>query len=134
MSERILIIEDEERIAEFIERGLLFEGFRVDVAYDGHSGLAMARDNPPDLVIVDWMLPGIDGIEVTKRLRAAMQVPIVMLTAKSEVSDRVVGLDAGADDYIMKPFAFEELIARIRALFRRSTPNSRPEEIGRAHV
>ncbi|NJL95860.1 MAG: response regulator transcription factor [Anaerolineae bacterium] len=127
MSERILVIEDEERIAEFIERGLLFEGYRVDVAYDGHAGLAMARDNPPDLVVIDWMLPGIDGIEVTKRLRAAMQVPIVMLTAKSDVADRVVGLDAGADDYIVKPFAFEELIARIRALFRRSSPNSRPE-------
>lgn len=127
MSERILVIEDEERIADFIERGLLFEGYRVDVAHDGYKGLTMARDNPPDLVIIDWMLPGIDGIEVCQRLRTAMQVPIMMLTAKSEVGDRVTGLDAGADDYIVKPFAFEELLARIRALFRRSSPNSRPE-------
>lgn len=127
MSERILVIEDEERIAEFIERGLLFEGYRVDVAYDGPKGLAMARDNPPDLVIIDWMLPGMDGIQVCQRLRAATQVPIVMLTAKGEVADRVTGLDAGADDYIVKPFAFDELLARIRALFRRSSPNSRPE-------
>lgn len=127
MSERILVIEDEERIAEFIERGLLFEGYRVDVAHDGQSGLSIARETPPDLAIVDWMLPGMEGIQVCERLRAATQIPIIMLTAKGEVSDRVRGLDAGADDYIVKPFAFEELLARIRALFRRSTPNSRPE-------
>jgi two-component system response regulator MprA len=126
-SERILVIEDEERIAEFIERGLLFEGYRVDVAHDGQTGLAIARDTPPDLAIVDWMLPGMDGVQVCQRLRTATQIPIIMLTAKGEVIDRVTGLDAGADDYIVKPFAFEELLARIRALFRRSTPSSRPE-------
>ncbi|HLA43366.1 MAG TPA: response regulator transcription factor [Aggregatilineales bacterium] len=126
-SERILVIEDEERIAEFIERGLIFEGYRVDVAHDGQRGLAMARETPPDLAIVDWMLPGMDGIQVCERLRAATAIPIIMLTAKSEVNDRVDGLDAGADDYIVKPFAFEELLARIRALFRRSLPGSRPE-------
>lgn len=126
-SERILVIEDEERIAEFIERGLLFEGYRVDVAYDGQAGLSIARDNPPDLAIIDWMLPGIDGIEVCRRLRTATQIPIIMLTAKGEIEDRVIGLDAGADDYLVKPFAFEELLARIRALFRRSVPSSRPE-------
>ncbi|MFP4322903.1 MAG: response regulator transcription factor [Anaerolineales bacterium] len=128
-SERILVIEDEERIAEFIERGLLFEGYRVDVAHNGQTGLAIARDTPPDLAIIDWMLPGMDGIQVCQRMRAATQIPIIMLTAKSEVSDRVAGLDAGADDYIVKPFAFEELLARIRAQFRRSMPNSRPEVI-----
>ena len=126
-AERILVIEDEHRIAEFIERGLLFEGYRVDVAHDGQTGLAIARDTPPDLAIVDWMLPGIDGIQVCQRLRTATQIPIIMLTAKGEVDDRVTGLDSGADDYLVKPFAFEELLARIRALFRRSTPSSRPE-------
>jgi two-component system response regulator MprA len=124
--ERILVIEDEERIAEFIERGLVFEGYRVDVAYDGQVGLSIARDNPPDLAIVDWMLPGIDGIQVCQRLRAVTHIPIIMLTAKSQISDRVTGLET-ADDYIVKPFAFEELLARIRALFRRTLPSSRPE-------
>ncbi len=127
MAERILVVEDEQRIAQFIERGLIFEGFRVDVAYDGRSGLAMARDNPPDLVILDWMLPGMDGIEVCKRLRNASNVPILMLSAKDEVQDRVTGLDVGADDYLVKPFSFDELMARIRALFRRSTVTSKPE-------
>jgi len=127
MSERILVIEDEERIAQFLKRGLIYEGYRVDVAYDGQSGLDMARDQPPDLVILDWMLPGIDGLEVCKRMRAASDVPIIMLTAKEEVSDRVLGLDAGADDYLVKPFDFEELLARLRALFRRAAPSSRPE-------
>lgn len=127
MPERILVIEDEERIAEFIERGLLFEGYRVDVAHDGQAGLTIARETPPDMVIVDWMLPGLDGIQVCERLRSATQIPIIMLTAKGGVSDRVQGLDSGADDYVVKPFAFEELLARIRALFRRSTPNTRPE-------
>ena len=125
--ERILLIEDEARIAQFVERGLIYEGYRVSVARDGQSGLSIARDNPPDLVILDWMLPGLDGLEVCKRLRAASDVPILMLTAKDDVRDRVTGLDAGADDYLMKPFSVEELMARVRALFRRSTPNSRPE-------
>lgn len=127
MAERILVIEDEQNIAQVIERGLIFEGFRVDVAHDGRKGLAIARDNPPDLVILDWMLPGMDGIEVCKRLRNASNVPILMLTAKDAVQDRVAGLDAGADDYLVKPFEFDELMARIRALFRRSTVTSKPE-------
>jgi two-component system, OmpR family, response regulator MprA len=125
--ERILVIEDEARIAQFIERGLIYEGYRVNVARDGQSGLGIARDNPPDLVILDWMLPGLDGLEVCKRLRAASDVPILMLTAKDEVKDRVTGLDAGADDYLVKPFSVDELMARVRALFRRSVPTSRPE-------
>lgn len=127
MAERILLIEDEEGIADFVKRGLIYEGYRVDVAYDGQQGLEMARDTPPDLVILDWMLPGLDGLEVCKRLRAASDVPILMLTAKEDVQDRVQGLDAGADDYLVKPFAFDELLARIRALFRRATPASQPE-------
>ncbi|MEO8613429.1 MAG: response regulator, partial [Chloroflexota bacterium] len=84
-SERILVIEDEARIAQFIERGLIYEGYRVSVARDGQSGLMIARDNPPDLVILDWMLPGLDGLEVCKRLRAASDIPILMLTAKDDV-------------------------------------------------
>lgn len=127
MSERILVIEDEERIAQFLQRGLIYEGYRVDVAYDGRSGLSIAREQPPDLVILDWMLPGMDGLEVCKRLRAAGDIPILMLTAKEDVQDRVLGLDAGADDYLVKPFEFDELLARIRALFRRAQPSSRPE-------
>jgi two-component system response regulator MprA len=127
MSNRILVIEDEERIAQFLKRGLIYEGYRVDVAYDGQTGLDIARDQPPDLVILDWMLPGLDGLEVCRRLRAASDVLILMLTAKDEVADRIMGLDAGADDYLIKPFDFEELMARIRALFRRATPSSQPE-------
>ena len=125
--ERILIIEDEARIAQFVERGLIYEGFHVKVARDGQTGLNIARDNPPDLVILDWMLPGIDGLEVCKRLRAAGDVAILMLTAKDDVRDRVVGLDAGADDYLVKPFSIDELIARVRALLRRATTSSHPE-------
>lgn len=120
MAERILVIEDEQRIADFLKRGLTYEGFQVDVKSDGEAGLKAARDTPPDLVVLDIMLPGLDGYEVCRRLRAGGPVSILMLTAKDSVSDRVKGFDAGADDYVVKPFAFEELIARVRALLRRS--------------
>lgn len=124
MHEKILIIEDEERILQFLRRGLAYEGYRVLTAVNGTEGLQIARDNPPDLVILDWMLPeiepGLDGLEVCRRLRAASDLPIIMLTAKESVSDRVLGLDAGADDYLVKPFALNELLARIRALVRRA--------------
>lgn len=122
MAERILVIEDESKIADFLRRGLTYEGFTVEVALDGESGLKAARDNPPDLVILDVMLPGLDGYEVCRRLRAAGPVPILMLTAKDAVPDRVKGFESGADDYVVKPFAFEELIARVRALLRRAHP------------
>lgn len=122
MRERILIIEDEERILQFLRRGLTYEGYHVEVAEDGNAGLSLARETPPDLVVLDWMLPGLDGLEVCKRLRAGGGVPILMLTAKDSVHDRVEGLDAGADDYLVKPFEFEELLARIRALLRRAKP------------
>jgi two-component system response regulator MprA len=118
------VVEDEQRIADFLRRGLTFEGFRVSVAGDGPTGLAMARDDPPDLVLLDWMLPGLDGLEVCKRLRAASAMPIIMLTAKEAVPDRVAGLNAGADDYVIKPFAFDELMARIRAQLRRTQPHA----------
>jgi two-component system response regulator MprA len=124
VAERILVIDDELKIADFMRRGLAYEGYTVDVAYDGESGLAQARREPPDLVILDIMLPGLDGLEVCRRLRAGEHgsVPILMLTAKDAVPDRVAGLDAGADDYLVKPFAFDELLARIRALLRRHRP------------
>ncbi len=124
MSARILVIEDEERIRQFLQRGLSYEGYRVDAAMDGQIGLEMARENPPDLVLLDLMLPGIDGLEVCRRLRAASDVPILMLTAKEAIEDRVSGLDAGADDYLVKPFAFDELMARVRALLRRAQPST----------
>jgi two-component system response regulator MprA len=124
MAEHILVIEDETRIADLLRRGLTYEGYRVSVAGDGPAGLAIARDDPPDLVILDWMLPGLDGLEVCKRLRAAGPVPIIMLTAKESVPDRVAGLNAGADDYMVKPFAFDELLARIRAQLRRNRPQA----------
>lgn len=120
MAEKILVIEDEQRIADFLKRGFTYEGFQVEVRYDGETGLKAARDNPPDLVILDVMLPGLDGWEVCRRLRAGGSVSILMLTAKDSVADRVKGLDSGADDYLIKPFAFEELLARVRALLRRS--------------
>ncbi|NIM92915.1 MAG: response regulator [Anaerolineales bacterium] len=122
MRERILIVEDDERILHMLFRGLTFEGYTVDTAEDGQGALAIARENPPDLVILDWMLPGMDGLEVCRRLRMASNVPILMLTAKDAVPDRVEGLDAGADDYLVKPFEFDELLARIRALLRRAAP------------
>ena len=126
MSARILIIEDDEAILRFLRRGLAYEGYQVDSATDGQSGLALARDNPPDLVVLDLMLPGVDGIEVCRRLRAGGPVPIMILTAKDTVNDRVIGLDMGADDYMTKPFNLDELLARLRALLRRSQP-ARPQ-------
>jgi two-component system response regulator MprA len=125
---RILVVEDEPGIAGFVRRGLLFEGYDVDVATDGRVALSSLRDNPPDVVVLDIMLPEIDGIEITRRVRAAEAaegrppVPILMLTARDAVADRVTGLEAGADDYLVKPFAFDELLARIRALLRRAAP------------
>lgn len=119
---RILVIDDEPDIADFVRRGLIYKGFGVDVAHDGSTGLDLARDLEPDLIILDIMLPDIDGVEVCRRLRAAGPVPIIMVTARDAVPDRVNGLDAGADDYVTKPFAFEELLARVRAAFRRQAP------------
>lgn len=119
MVERILVIEDDTQIADLLRRGLIYEGYTVEVAADGESGLNAARDRPPDIVLLDLMLPGIDGLTVCRRLRAASDVPILILTAKEAVPDRVAGLDAGADDYLVKPFNFDELLARIRALLRR---------------
>jgi two-component system response regulator MprA len=120
MNERIPIIEDDTAILKVLQRGLAYEGYTVDVATDGRTGLNLAHDHHPDLVILDWMLPGMDGLEVCRRLRLQGGLPILMLTAKDTIQDRVQGLDAGADDYIVKPFNLDELTARIRALFRRT--------------
>ncbi len=127
MNTRILLIEDDEGIVRILRRGLVYEGYTVDVASDGQTGLLLARDTPPDLVILDLMLPGIDGLEVCRRLRAGGEVPILILTARDSVDDRVLGLDMGADDYMVKPFDLDELLARIRALLRRLQPVSRPK-------
>ena len=132
---RVLVVEDEPGIAGFIRRGLLFEGFSVDVAVDGVDALAKIRDRPPDVVVLDIMLPGVDGIEITRRLRQAeaadgtRAIPVLMLTARDTVKDRVTGLEAGADDYLVKPFAFDELLARIRAILRRSTSTPDPAPV-----
>lgn len=113
-------MDDDPNILSLLRRGLSFEGYQVATAADGVAALAVARDEVPDLVVLDVMMPGLDGLEVCRRLRAGADVPILMLTARDTVPDRVAGLDAGADDYLVKPFAFDELLARVRALLRRS--------------
>ncbi|HEX9117968.1 MAG TPA: response regulator transcription factor [Anaerolineae bacterium] len=122
MAERVLVVEDDPQIADLLRRGLLYEGYAVEAVSDGESGLIAARDRPPDIVLLDLMLPGMDGLTVCRRLRSASPVPILILTAKDAVPDRVAGLDAGADDYMIKPFSFDELLARVRALLRRRQP------------
>jgi two-component system, OmpR family, response regulator len=117
---RVLVVEDEPKIGRAIKKGLEQETFAVDLCMDGDEGLRFALDEPYDVIILDRMLPGKDGVEVCKELRAAgNQTPVLFLTAKDKVRDRVDGLNAGADDYLVKPFAFEELLARVRALLRR---------------
>jgi len=118
----ILVVEDDRRLAATLERVLEAEGHQVDLAGDGMEALRRAHDRPPDLAILDVMLPGLDGIGVCKRLRATAQFPILMLTALGGTAERVRGLDSGADDYLVKPFAYQELLARVRALLRRTTP------------
>lgn len=120
MDERILIIEDDEEILRVLKRVLTYEGYTVDTALTGQAGLTLAREQMPDLIILDWMLPKMDGLEVCRRLQKLGNQPILMLTAKDTTQDRVEGLDAGADDYVVKPFEIEELLARIRALLRRT--------------
>jgi two-component system response regulator MprA len=128
---RVLVVDDDERIAAAVRRALVYDGYSVDVAADGLAALAQVRDEPPDLVILDVMLPGVDGLEVCRRLRAdsAADLPILMLTARDATIDRVRGLDMGADDYLVKPFAYEELLARVRALLRRRVPGNHNEAI-----
>lgn len=124
MAVQILVIEDEEKLAQFLQMELSYEGYEVHVALEGFAGLAKARETPVDLILLDWMMPGLSGIEICRRLRATgSEVPIILLTAKDEITDRVTGLDAGADDYMVKPFSIEELLARVRAHLRRQQPS-----------
>lgn len=120
---RILVVDDDARIRTVVRRGLSYEGYAVSEAASGEEALRVAREQLPDLLVLDVMLPGIDGLEVTRRLRAAGdRVAVLMLTARDEVRDRVQGLETGADDYLVKPFSFEELLARVHALLRRRAP------------
>jgi DNA-binding response OmpR family regulator len=125
---RVLIVEDERKIANALKRGLEQESFAVDACPNGDEGLAMALDEPYDIIVLDRMLPGIDGLTICEKVRQAkINTPIIMLTAKDAISDRVAGLNSGADDYLIKPFAFEELLARIRSLLRRPAQVISPE-------
>lgn len=117
---RILVVEDDKRIAASVRRALVYDGYEVEVAHDGVTALNAARNSPPDLVVLDLMLPGMDGEQVCRRLReAGNETAVLMLTAKASLEERVTGLNSGADDYLTKPFAHEELLARVRALLRR---------------
>lgn len=116
---RILIIEDEAKIARFVQLELEHEGYEVKVEHDGRSGLEQALGDSFDLIILDVMLPSLNGMEVLRRIRQTSEIPVIMLTAKGEIMDRVMGLDLGADDYMVKPFAIEELLARIRKVLKR---------------
>ncbi|MFC6334673.1 response regulator transcription factor [Paenibacillus septentrionalis] len=129
MRQSILVVDDDDRITSMLRRSLAFEGYEVAIANNGADGLKSFMQKEPDLVILDVMMPYIDGMEVCRRIReSGSQVPILMLTAKDEISDRVKGLDLGADDYLVKPFALEELLARARALFRRKVDRAEKQE------
>jgi len=117
---RLLVVEDEKKVANFIRKGLEEEGYAVDLAHDGEEGLGMALDQVHDLIILDISLPKMDGIGMLKKLRDAnLKTPVLLLTVRATIEDKVLGLDSGADDYLTKPFAFQELVARVRALLRR---------------
>src|SRR5690349_1176237 len=120
--ETILIVDDEPTIVEVVGLYLQREGFRVLTAGDGNAALQVVAQERPDLVVLDLMLPGLNGLDVTRRLRAGGSLPIILLTARSEEADRVVGLELGADDYVTKPFSARELVARVKAVLRRSRP------------
>ena len=119
MKQRILIIEDEKNLARFVELELQHEGYETKICFDGRSGLQSATDEDWDVILLDLMLPELNGLEVVRRLRQVKKTPIIIMTARDSVMDRVTGLDQGADDYVVKPFEIEEILARIRALFRR---------------
>ena len=123
---KALVVDDEPSIVDFIKLGLGYEGFEVKTARDGTTGLELARSFNPDVIVLDVMLPGMDGMEVCQRVRAQSDAAIVMLTARDELQDRIAGLDHGADDYVVKPFRFEELMARIRAVLRRRGATRQP--------
>jgi DNA-binding response OmpR family regulator len=121
MTAHILVVEDEVKLARFVELELGYKGYKVTVVHDGFAGLTAATESQPDLLIVDWMLPGLSGLEICRRLRTiGNQVPVILLAANDEVNDRVAGLDAGADDYVLKPFSVEELVIRVRSHLRQT--------------
>jgi two-component system response regulator MprA len=122
MSERILVVEDDDRIAAIVRDGLSRKGYRVELAADGPAALAAVGAQPFDLVVLDLLLPGMDGVEVCQRLRTRGGPPVIMLTARDAVAEKIAGLDSGADDYLTKPFVLEELVARVRAVLRRHAP------------
>ncbi|NLJ57455.1 MAG: response regulator transcription factor [Tissierellia bacterium] len=126
---KILIVEDEQKIARFLQLELEYEGYEVEIASNGRDGFEKGKSPSVDLIILDLMLPALSGIEVCRRLRQTSNVPIIMLTAKDDISDKVTGLDIGADDYMTKPFAVEELLARIRVLLKRNNSRNKPEDI-----
>lgn len=126
---RILLVEDEKQMAMFVEMELNHEGYKVDVAYDGREGLDLSEEKEYDLILLDIMIPRLNGNEVCRRIRLCSQVPIIMLTAKSDISDKVLGLDVGANDYLTKPFAIEELLARIRVYERNKSIGNTDDEI-----
>ncbi len=128
MAEKILVVDDEVRIARFIELELKYEGYDVQVRYNGRDGLSALKETPFDLIILDVMMPDLNGIEVLRRVRQNSTIPVIMLTAKGETMDKVMGLDFGADDYLTKPFEIEELLARIRSALRRYQQSSNPPE------
>jgi two-component system, OmpR family, response regulator MprA len=119
---RVLVVDDDSRIRDLLKRQLTYEGYLVDLAGDSREAFLRVAENPPDLVVLDWMLPGMDGLEICRRIRQTDDIPILMLTAKGTLEDKVDGLDSGADDYLVKPFEPEELLARVRALLRRRQP------------
>ncbi len=122
----VLVIDDDRKITAALRRGLAYQGYRVDVAHDGTAGLELARRGAPDVVILDILMPGLDGLEVCRRLRAGGDVRVLLLTARDSIEDRVRGLENGADDYLVKPFAFAELLARVRVLLRRRQADASP--------
>ncbi|MBF0246762.1 MAG: phosphate regulon transcriptional regulator PhoB [Alphaproteobacteria bacterium] len=137
MDHLILIVEDEPPQAEMLSYNLLKEGFRLMIAEDGEDGLMKARDDLPDVIVLDWMLPGVSGIEVCRQLRSAPEtkdIPVLMLTARGEEEDRVRGIETGADDYVVKPYSPREVIARIKALLRRANPSSGANELSYADI
>lgn len=129
MLERILIVEDEEKLARFLELELKHEGYHVEKTFDGRTGLEMAESGAFDLILLDVMLPRLSGLELLRRLRRSDETPVIMLTARDAVMDKVTGLDMGANDYITKPFEIEELLARIRAALRKRAPKTEPDEL-----
>ncbi len=134
MNAKILLIEDDVKLAQFVKLELDQESYDVTVANDGISGLTTARELSPDLIVLDWMLPGMTGLEVCRRLRSTGdKVPVILMTARDEINDRVSGLDAGADDYVVKPFSIEELLARVRAHLRRNHEED-PDKLGFADL